>query len=133
MEFKKYIHPKIEELDKIDFIAFQFKFIFYGVSFNDTELKVLAHLYLHEENAIESVISNKVMGNAKSVENMISKFRKLGIVEGRSKNTRLHEGIKPILEPIEFQIKLKINESDKLDKKELEKNNIQKDLELHSS
>jgi len=54
--------------------------------------------------------------NRNSVSNMITGFRKDGLVHGTGKKTKLHPHIKPILDDISFTIEFKLLRDDPLDK-----------------
>ena len=74
---------------------------------NDTELKVLSYVFFHGREAIIKASLDKV-GTTKSIENIITKFRKLGIIHGKRNHTKLHPSIEPFTENFKFVTKVTI-------------------------
>lgn len=66
---------------KIDLVTFQLKLQFYELSEN--ELRLLALLYLGgvNQDTKKIALENNVFKSEQSIENHISKFRKLGIIK----------------------------------------------------
>jgi len=111
-------HPKCELLSKVDLIAFQLRYILRPKVLNDTELMLLAYIFLYRHKAIDvSLKEGRLpLKNRNSVSNMITGFRKDGLVHGTGKKTKLHPHIKPILDDISFTIEFKLLRDDPLDK-----------------
>jgi len=117
---KKIKYPNIE-VNKEELVRYQLEHILKGYNLNITDLNVLTYVYLYQDKASEIMVSKGYSKSEKSVENLISKYRKLGLVQGTRKNTKLNEQINPIyLEDLEYTLILKLQD-DKLDKKLQEK------------
>lgn len=98
-------HPHIKKVTKEDLVKFQLRFTLEQYRINDSDLTVLAYVYLHEDKAIDKLMDIKFSKSEKSIENTISKYRKKGIV---SKGISLHSQIKPFTENLEFTIKFEL-------------------------
>ena len=108
---KKIKHTDTLIVSKEELVAFQLRYILIDHKpITETEFNVLAYVYLYGRQAIDKVVKAEILSNDKTVENIISKFRKKGLIHGIGKKTKLHPQIKPFLGSIEFSIKLKLNE-----------------------
>lgn len=112
---KKIKHPKPLLLSKVELVKFQLKYILEKHNFNSTELLTLSYVYLFGERTPTIMVNNKLSKSEKSIENIISKFRKKGLIQGFKEETMLHPLIKPFIGDLEFTIKLELNEG--VDKK----------------
>lgn len=108
---KKIQHPKTLKLSKIELIKFQLRYILMNViRVTETELEVLAYIYLYGRKAIFEITKVRFLTSEKTVENMITAFRKKGLVQGVSKETRINPNIVILVEDIEFTIKLELDD-----------------------
>ena len=81
-----------------------------GMVVNDTELKVLAYVFLYGREAIYKA-SDAGLGNTKSIENILTKYRKKGLVHGIRNNTKLHPEIKPIIaDEVTYEVIIKLKD-----------------------
>lgn len=111
MEFKKLIHPEIVEITKEELVKFELKWILHNLmSPNDTELYVLAYVYLYKRDAIDKMVEDGIVKNTKTVENYISKFRRKSLIIGTGNKTQLHPKITPVVHDLEYTIKFKLKE-----------------------
>lgn len=109
--FKEIEHPTVIKVSRKELIEFQLKWILKDIMVvNDTQLQTLAFVYLHKNEAPDRMLEAKLTKNKKSIENIISDFRKSGIILGSRKETRLNEQIRPLLESIAFTVKLELND-----------------------
>ena len=98
------------ELNRKELIQFQLKWILNSIKINETELMALSYVYLYGNDAPAYLVKDKVSTNEKSIENIISKFRKKGIIIGVREQTKLNPGIKLYQEDLTCTIKLKLND-----------------------
>lgn len=109
--FKAIVHPTILKVDLKELIEFQLNWILRGVmEVNHKELKALTYVYLYGNKAPEMMVQDRLTRSEKSIENIISTFRKKGLIIGTREDTTLHEQIKPKSESIAFTVKLELNE-----------------------
>lgn len=107
----EFIHPTILVVDKIDLIKFQIKWILHpNIILNDKDLTILAYVYLYKGDAIEKMLEKNISKSYKSLENYISKFRKLTLVEGFKEHTMLNPNIRIALGNISYTIRFQLNE-----------------------
>lgn len=74
---------------------------------SETEYKVLAYVFLYGRDAILKA-SRAKLGSHKSIENILTRFRKEGIIHGIRNKTKLHPSIKPFVDSIEYKIKINL-------------------------
>lgn len=118
---KKLIHPKTLEVNKLELVEFQLKYILHELkSITKTELKILAYLFIYKTNVVDKVVEDQLLTSRKSTENYISGLRKKGIVVGTGQYTKLNPAINIVEENLEFTIKLKLKEED-IDNVDLDK------------
>lgn len=103
---KRIKHPSVLEMSREEIIKFQLSFILRQFKFNDTQLLILAYLYLHQDDATDKLLDDGILGSYQTVKNYISRLRKTGLVHGN----KLHPKIKVFEEDLEYTIKLKVNE-----------------------
>lgn len=101
-------HPTIKKVSKEELVRFQLQYTLEQYDIADTELTVLAYIYLYGRDAIQKLLDDTILKSKKSIENIITKYRKEGIIHGLRQDTALHPGIKPFLENIEFSIQLEL-------------------------
>ena len=80
------------KLTKVEFIEKQIALGVEGLS--DLHVSVMAYMYLYPINYASKLVFDKKTKNKKSVENVVTYFRKVGFVEGKGKETKLSENIK---------------------------------------
>ena len=105
---KQVRYPHIKEVSKEELVKFQLEFTLDGYRLNNSDLNVLSYVYVHGKDAIDKLLDSRLFKSEKSIENIISKYRKKGLIQkGRFK---LHSQIKPYIQDIEYTIQLKIND-----------------------
>jgi len=103
------VHPTDIKLTKEELIKFQLRWILKDkIELNDTQLSTLAYVYLYKYEAPSKMVADNIGKSEKSIENIISIFRKTGLIEGLRSNTRLNPNIKPVLADINFTVKLRL-------------------------
>lgn len=108
----EYIHPTILSVNKIELIKFQIKWILHSnLELNDKDLTILAYVYLYKAKAIDCMLRDNISKSRKSLENYISKFRKLTLIEGLGDNTKLNSRIKIVLSDLSYTIRFKLYEN----------------------
>lgn len=105
---KKIKHPVPLRFSREELVSFQLKFTLRKFNFNDTELLVLAYIYLHGDLATDKILGDKVLGSYQTVKNYMSKLRKSGVIVGE----KLHPNIKVFEESLEYTFELILNEKD---------------------
>lgn len=105
--FKRVKHPHIKQVSREDLVKFQLRYTLEQYRINESELTVLAYVYLYGKQAVTKLINIEFSKSEKSIENIISKYRKKGII---TKQTTLHKQIKPFVEDLEFSIKFKLDD-----------------------
>lgn len=109
-------HPTILVVNKIELIKFQIKWIVHpNFLLTDKDLTILAYVYLYGGKAIEKMLDDKISSSQKSLENYISRFRKLTLIEGLRENTSLNPNIKISVRNLSYTIQFKLDVE--LDKK----------------
>jgi len=110
---KKIKYPNIE-VNKEELVRYQLEHILKGYNLNITDLNVLTYVYLYKDKVPEVMVAKGYSKSEKSVENLISKYRKLGLVQGTRQDTKLNEQINPIyLEDLEYTLILKLQDEQK--------------------
>lgn len=99
---KKIKHPVPLKLSKEELVSFQLKFTLRKFNFNETELLVLAYIYLYGDGATDKILKDKVLGSYQTVKNYISKLRKSKVIL----EDRLHPNIKVFEESLEYTFEL---------------------------
>jgi len=85
---KKIKHTDTLIVSKEELVAFQLRYILIDHKpITETEFNVLAYVYLYGRQAIDKVVKAEILSNDKTVENIISKFRKKGLIHGIGKKT----------------------------------------------
>lgn len=74
---------------ELDFLKFQIRYSV-PLSLSEGEITLLAYLFLHREKAKEKFLSSGHSKSAYSVDNYLSKFRKLGLLTGTTLNPKLY-------------------------------------------
>lgn len=110
-EIKQLKHPKEIRLNEVELVKFQLSYILRAIDISDTELYTLSYMYVYEEDVPSLMVKEGKIKREKSVENIISKFRKKGIIQGKGIETRLHPNIRPFIGDLDFTIKLRLNQS----------------------
>lgn len=92
------------ELTKVEMVEQQLPSILKSIAFNisATEYRVLAHIYVYGRDGL-TILANEGTMTMKSLENITTKYRKLGLVHGLRNNTKLHPEIQPKLESYKFE------------------------------
>lgn len=106
-------YPEVLKLSKEELVAFQLNYILRKMKLNETQLRVLAYVYLYGHDTADRLYREGFTKSARSVYNSISDFRKLKLVVGKGEETRLHPNIKVYLEDLSYTIKLELH--DRLD------------------
>jgi hypothetical protein len=101
----------VRSVSKIELIKFQLEWILSNshVEINNTQLLTLSYVFLYQEKAPLMLVRDGHIKREKSIENVMSKFRKRGLIQGKGQSTRLHPGITPTLSDIDFTIKFRLN------------------------
>lgn len=101
----------IRRVSKIELVKFQLEWIFNNsqVSLNNTEILTLSYIFLYKDKAHYMMVKDNHVSREKSIENIISKFRKKGLILGKGSSVELHSGITPVLSDIDFTIKLRLD------------------------
>lgn len=107
-------YPEIINVTKEELVEFQLRYILKGVAeTTPTDEKILSHVYFYKDKAIDTIHERRILTSRKSIENYISKYRKLGVIVGKGKNTRLNPSITLVEEDMSYVIKFKLKDKDK--------------------
>jgi hypothetical protein len=102
------VHPTVKYVTKEGLVKFQLSYILEKFNVTATELEVLANVFLYGSKATGNIVKSGILTNEKTAENYVSKFRKMGIIQGLGSNTRLHPQINPHLSDIDFKIQFRL-------------------------
>ena len=108
---KQVVHPVPVLVSKEELVKHQLQWILHNViKLNDTDLTVLAYVFLHGRASVDKIVEDGVLTNSKTVENYISRFRKKSLITGMGNETQLNEAIKPEITDVAYTINFKLND-----------------------
>lgn len=90
------------KVDDVTFVEKQMALGFSDRDFTSLQISVITYMYLFPIDFSERLVKDKKTHSKKSVENIISDFRKEGLVIGKGKETKLNEEIKLVNDENQF-------------------------------
>lgn len=72
------------------------------IKLSETEILTLCYfiVYGYSNNTKELIITSKIVGGRDSLDNIISKLRKMGLIQGRGENAKLNPQIAYNVTPV---------------------------------
>jgi len=112
---KQIKYPEIT-LNKEEIVRYQLEHILKECGLNTTDLTVLSNIFLYKNHAPAMMVNKGFSKSRKSIENLITGYRKKGLVVGTRKNTKLNDTLLKnlFLDDLEYTLTIKLN--DTLDK-----------------
>lgn len=105
------VHPEVISVDIPHLLSYQLKWALSSVDSNitDKELLILAYIHLYGKDALDKCVEAGLYKSRKSLENIISKYRKLDVITGKGDDIKLNEGIVLVEGNISITIKYKVD------------------------
>lgn len=99
------------KVGKVVLVEFQLKWMLHPKPITGKDLKVLAYVFLYKGKAIEKMLEDGVSKSKKSLENTISTYRKLGVIQGFQEKTILNPALNALTQDLSYTINFKLDDT----------------------